>query len=87
MPHEGSFESQDVEYNYEIEKWKEVDGDWQVEIGEDDLVRVDQIVVRVENIDTEQSEYKYIEGPPFDDFEAMEEVLEHMWGQNGYGEQ
>ena len=86
MPHEGSFESQNVEYNYSIDKWREAEGEWKEEITEDDLPRVDQIVARVENTEDEKVEYKYIEGPPFDDFDAMEAVLEDMWGQNGYEE-
>ena len=85
MPHEGVFyggKESDEKYTYELEKWKETEGKWQEDIDDSDLVRVEDLVVKIENEETHEVGYNTITGP-FEDWEIVEEILEYTWGPEG----
>jgi hypothetical protein len=82
--HEGNFNADGTgqEFHYEVESWKDAQGNQHTDIEDSDLPNVDFMILKVTNIDTGQSDYETISGPMVD-WEYVEDILEYDWGEEG----
>ena len=80
---EGSFSDSDGnELNFSVEKWKEAEGGFKEEIDESDLMRMDFMILEIENPETGESQFQTLNGP-IEDWEQVEDFLEYAWGGEG----
>jgi hypothetical protein len=82
--HEGEFigDGNGIEYNYSVEKWKELDGPYREEIDESDLSKVEHMTIQIEDQDSGEIGYQNIVGP-MESWEFVEDILGYDWGEEG----